>query len=71
MLLQTQNVGEIVAGQFDKGFPDLVCSNGHRMFHAFDDRDTKLRLLLLELDRQRQSGEPATQNDELRIGISV
>ena len=58
-----------MAGQFDKGLPNLMRSFGNWMFQALDHCDVNLRLLLLELNCERQSSQPAAQNDELFVHI--
>ena len=63
VLAQAEHVGEVMAGQFDRGFADLERGFGRFAATTFQHGDRQLRMVLAQLQRQRQASE-ATAEDQ-------
>jgi hypothetical protein len=69
VLLQTEHGIEIVPADLHRGLAHLVRGLGHGMVPAFQHQHIELGKLLPQLDRERQAGESATEDDHVVLCV--
>src|SRR5690606_38301305 len=64
---QPEHLAEVVRRDLDGRLAHLVGRDRQRMPVALEDQDVQLREALAELQRQREAGKPAAQDDHVVI----
>ncbi len=63
--LQAEHLGEVVGADLDRRLADLVRGDRHRVDAPLEDQDVELGERLLELQRERESGQAAAGDDDV------
>ena len=71
MRAQAERVREVVRADLDRRFADLVRRNRHRMRAAFDHADREVREAVAQLQCERESGEAAAEDHDIRFQVSL
>ena len=65
MRFQAEHLGEVVGADLDRRLADLVRGLGHGMAAALEDQDVEIGERLLQLQRQREAGQAAAEDDDV------